>query len=241
MRRWLDRLLDPSEHIVHRLQDTVVEPAWRRVTDLESFVPVGIAIGVAVVLEGTLPHRVAHLRWAFVAGCALLFAIFALVNPRRAEERPRLVRGSTLLLIALLSIGNIVSGAALVIDLVNSEGIRDPKELLLTGGAIWLSNVIVFSLWYWEFDRGGPLARARRPEAALDFLFPQMDRPELVPVDWQPEYIDYLYLSFTNAMAFSPTDVMPLSRWAKVTMLVQSLVSLVLALLVIARAVNIFD
>jgi hypothetical protein len=105
MRRWLDRLLDPSEHIVHRLQDTVVEPAWRRVTDLESFVPVGIAIGVAVVLEGTLPHRVAHLRWAFVAGCALLFAIFAVVNPRRAEERPRLVRGSTLLLIALLSIG----------------------------------------------------------------------------------------------------------------------------------------
>ena len=117
-------------------------------------------------------------------------------------------------MIASLSIANIVSGAALVIDLVNGEGIRDPSELLLTGGPIWLTNVIVFSLWYWEFDRGGPLARVRRPEAALDFLFPQMDLPQLVPVDWQPEYIDYLYLSFTNAMAFSPTDVMPISRWA---------------------------
>jgi uncharacterized membrane protein len=239
MPRWLDRLLDPSAHIAHRLQDSVVEPAWRRVTDLESFVPVSIAIGVAVFLEATLPDRVAQLRWVFVVASILLFLLLVIVNPRRAEDRPRLVRASMLLLIALLSIGNMVTGAELVVDLVNGEGIRDPEQLLLTGGAIWLTNVIVFSLWYWEFDRGGPLARAQQPDAALDFMFPQMDKPELAPVDWQPEYVDYLYLSFTNAMAFSPTDVMPLSRWAKLTMLVQSLVSLVLALLVIARAVNI--
>jgi uncharacterized membrane protein len=239
MPRWLDRLLDPSAHIAHRLQDTVVEPAWRRVTDLESFVPVSIAIGVAVLLEATLPDRVAHVRWVFVVVSILFLALLALVNPSRAAERPRLVRGSMLLLIAVLTIANIVSGAALVIDLVNSKGIRDAEQLLVTGGAIWLCNVIVFSLWYWEFDRGGPLARATRPDTALDFLFPQMDRSDLVSVEWQPQYVDYLYLSFTNAMAFSPTDVMPLSRWAKLTMLVQSLVSLVLAVLVIARAVNI--
>jgi uncharacterized membrane protein len=239
MPRWLDRLLDPSAHIAHRLQSTVVEPAWRRVTDLESFVPVSVAIGVAVVLEATLPHRVAQLRWMFVVASLLFFVLLLVVNPRRAAERPRLVRGSMLVLIALLSIGNLFSAAALVIDLVNGEGIRDAGKLLLTGGAIWLTNVIVFSLWYWEFDRGGPLARASRPDAALDFLFPQMDNPALAPVDWQPEYVDYLYLSFTNAMAFSPTDVMPLSRWAKLTMLVQSLASLMIAVLVIARAVNI--
>ena len=171
----------------------------------------------------------------------MFLVLLLVVNPRRAEERPRLVRGSMLLLIALLTIANTVSGIALVVDLVNSQGIRNAEQLLLTGGAIWLCNVIVFSLWYWEFDRGGPLARARRPDTALDFLFPQMDidRSDLVSVDWQPQYVDYLYLSFTNAMAFSPTDVMPLSRWAKLTMLVQSLVSLVLAVLVIARAVNI--
>jgi uncharacterized membrane protein len=239
MRRWLDRLLYPSAHIAHRLEDSVVQPAWRRVTELESFVPVSIAIGVAAVLEATLPHRVAQLRWLFFAASMLFFVLFIVVNPRRAHERPRLVRASMLSLIALLSIGNIVSGAALVIDLMNAEGIREPETLLLTGGAIWLTNVIVFSLWYWEFDRGGPLARAQRPDTALDFLFPQMDRTDLAPADWQPEYLDYLYLSFTNAMAFSPTDVMPLSRWAKATMLVQSLVSLVVAVLVIARAVNI--
>jgi uncharacterized membrane protein len=239
MPRWLDRLLDPSTHIAHRLQDTVVEPAWRRVTDLESFAPVSVAIGVAVVLQATLPSRVAHLRWVFVGACILLLALLVAADPRRVEQRPRLVRASMLLLIGLLTIGNTVSGVALVVDLVNSSGIRNAEQLLLTGGAIWLTNVIVFSLWYWEFDRGGPLARARRPDAALDFMFPQMDKPELAPADWQPEYVDYLYLSFTNAMAFSPTDVMPLSRWAKLTMLLQSLVSLVLAVLVIARAVNI--
>ena len=79
------------------------------------------------------------------------------------------------------------------------------------------------------------------PEAVPDFLFPQMDLPELGRPTGKPEYIDYLYLSFTNAMAFSPTDVMPLSRWAKLTMLLQSVVSLMLAVLVIARAVNILD
>jgi uncharacterized membrane protein len=241
MPRWIDRLLDPSAHVAHRLQDSLVEPAWRRVTDIESFVPVTVAIGVTVVLEATLPDRIAHLRWVFVVASILLLVLLVAVNPRRAQERPRLVRGSMLSLIALLSIGNIVSGAALVIDLVNGEGIRDASELLLTGGAIWLTNVIVFSLWYWEFDRSGPLARAHRPDAALDFMFPQMDKPELAPVDWQPLYVDYLYLSFTNAMAFSPTDVMPLSRWAKLTMLVQSLVSLALAVVVIGRAVNILD
>jgi uncharacterized membrane protein len=237
MPRWLDRLLDPGAHLAQHLEQTVVEPAWRRVTDVESFVPVSIAIGTAVVLQAALPGRVVHVRWLFVAASAL-FAVFAMANPHRMQGRPRLVRGAMLLLIAILSIGNIVSAAQLVVDLVNRHGIRDAGELLLTGGAIWLTNVIVFSLWYWEFDRGGPIARALYPTSPLDFQYPQMEKPELAG-DWQPLYVDYLYLSFTNAMAFSPTDVMPFSRWAKFTMLVQSLVSLMIGVLVIARAVNI--
>ncbi len=240
--RWIDRLLDPSAHIVHRLQDAVVEPAWRRVTEGESPIPAAIAIGVAIVLEATLANRVAnHPRWVFTSlSVALLVAILC-VNPRRLDRTSRGLRALTLLVIATISIANMVSGARLVIDLVNAEGIRDPAQLLLTGGSIWLTNVIVFSLWYWEFDRGGPVARAVAPGAVPDFLFPQMTSPQLAPADWQAEYLDYLYLSFTNAMAFSPTDVLPMSRWSKLTMLLQSVVSLMLAVLVVARAVNILD
>jgi uncharacterized membrane protein len=236
--RWIDRLLDPSEHIVRVLQDDVVVPAWRQVTDGESVVPVMIAIGVSIVLEATLASRVASPRWPFIALSSILLVAFVIASPMRLNRRSRPLRALTLLLIASMSIANIVNGTRLIIDLVNAEGIRDPARLLLTGGAIWLTNVIVFSLWYWEFDRGGPVARALGSPAAPDFLFPQMTVEHLAP-GWKPEYIDYLYISFTNAMAFSPTDVLPLSRWTKITMLVQSLVSLMIAVLVIARAVNI--
>jgi hypothetical protein len=117
-----------------------------------------------------------------------------------------------------------------------TEG-NDAGALLSTGAAIWLTNIIAFAVWYWQFDRGGPAAHARR--ALPDFQSVQMQNPDLAHPEWEPQFVDYLYLSFTNATAFSPTDVMPLSRWAKLTMLGQSLVSLVTLALVIARAVNI--
>ncbi len=239
-RRWIDRLLDPSATIIHTLQDNVVDPTWKRVTEGESSIPAIIAIGVAVVLEATLAARVAILPRGLVIGLGVaLLLVTVIVSPRRLDERSRVLRGVSLIVIALISLVNIMSAAALVVDLVNEEGIRDAGRLLITGGSIWLTNVIVFSLWYWQFDRGGPVARAVTPTAVPDFLFPQMASREYSPPDWRPEYVDYLYLSFTNAMAFSPTDVMPLSRWTKMTMLVQSLVSLVIGVLVIARAVNI--
>jgi uncharacterized membrane protein len=99
--------------------------------------------------------------------------------------------------------------------------------------------VIAFALWYWEFDRGGPVSRLQGVREFPDLLFTQMSEPELTPPGWGPRFVDYLYFSFTNATAFSPTDVLPLARWAKLTMLVQSALSLVLGVLVIARAVNI--
>jgi uncharacterized membrane protein len=239
--RWYDRLLDPSRTVARKVESGVVEPAWRRVTAGESRIPVSVAIVVAIVLEATLAARVANRpRWLVAGLSGLLLVTTIVVNPTRINRRSRGLRAVTLVLIAVMSVANIAAGVRLVVDLLNGVGIRDPGQLLLTGGAIWLTNVIVFALWYWEFDRGGPVARAIAPRAFPDFLFPQMAGGDAIaPLGWEPEFVDYLYLSFTNAMAFSPTDVMPLSRWAKLTMLVQSLVSLLLAVLVIARAVNI--
>jgi len=138
-----------------------------------------------------------------------------------------------------LSLGNAVSAVRLVLGLLHGTLDVDAPSLLLSGGAIWLTNVLVFAFWYWELDRGGPADRAYAIAHHPDLLFPQMSAPELAPASWEPLFVDYLYVSFTNATAFSPTDVLPLARWAKLTMLLQSLVSLSTLALVIARAVNI--
>jgi len=100
--------------------------------------------------------------------------------------------------------------------------------------------VIAFGLWFWSFDRGGPVRREQPNPPLPDFQFPQMENPELAPPSWQPRILDYLYISFTNSIAFSPTDAMPLSRWAKALMLAESAISVAIVLLVAARAVNIF-
>ena len=114
------------------------------------------------------------------------------------------------------------------------------SDLLEAGSAIWVSNIIAFSLLYWEMDGGGAAARAHGTPRHDDFAFPQQLNPRLASPDWRPRFVDYLYLGFTNATAFSPTDVMPLAPWAKMTMAVQSVISIAILGLVIARAVNIF-
>jgi len=123
-------------------------------------------------------------------------------------------------------------------DISTGRDVGSAADLLASGGAVWLVNVLTFALWYWEFDRGGPIERATGTHPTPDFLFPQMSTPDMAPKDWEPEFLDYLYLAFTNSTAFSPTDTLPMSRWAKAVMLLQSLLSLVIAALVVARAVN---
>ena len=114
-------------------------------------------------------------------------------------------------------------------------------QLLGEGLAVWSTNVLAFGLWYWIFDRGGPVGRLR-PESPLpDFQFPQMENPGLAAPSWRPHFVDYLYLAFTNALAFSPTDAMPLSHTAKLLMLVESAISALTIVLVAARAVNILS
>ncbi len=162
-----------------------------------------------------------------------------IANPRRINRQSTILRSASLTLIALISLANVWSAARLIIEIVTRTSTGSAITLLVTGGGIWLTNVIVFGLWYWEFDRGGPVARALALKPYPDFQFPQMTSPQLARPTWEPTFADYFYLAFTNATAFSPTDVMPLSRWAKMLMLVQSAVSVLPVALVIARAVNI--
>ena len=236
----LERVLAPGKSAARTVGEQVL-PAWRRVTQGESRVAVTVAILAAIAMLSVLPDRIApHPRWV-VPGLAFLVLVgLTIANPKRIDRQSRVLRTVSLVLIGVISIANAATAARLVVDLVRGTGIRSPAELLLTGAAIWLTNVIVFGLWYWEFDRGGPVSRAYARHEYPDFLFPQMDAPtELTPPNWEPAFVDYLYMSFTNATAFSPTDVMPLSRWAKLTMMAQSAVSLTTVALVIARAVNI--
>jgi len=238
----LERLVDPELRLLQGVEEKVVLPAWRRVTRGEPRWPVTVGIIAAVAMQASLPERVAtRPRW-LLPGLALIMLI-ALVSSHtpRIERRSPGLRRLSLVLIGVLSIANAWSAGRLVVALVEGNADKNPATLLLTGSAIWLTNVIVFCLWYWELDRGGPVARVYATRAHPDFLFVQMQSPELSPPDWEPAFVDYLYLSFTNATAFSPTDVLPLSRWAKLMMMLQSIVSLVTVALVIARAVNILS
>jgi uncharacterized membrane protein len=216
-------------------------PAWKRPTQGEARWQVTIAVAAAVALQFPLTGRLVLLRpvWLLPALEGLLLLGLVMANPRRINRESRAIRLASLTLAALLSLANAWSVARLVTGLVQGTEGNAAGPLLVTGGAIWLTNVIVFGLWYWEFDRGGPVARANATHMYPDFQFVQMASPQLAPPGWEPAFGDYLYLSFTNAAAFSPTDVMPLSRWAKMGMTAQSAISIVTVALVVARAVNI--
>jgi hypothetical protein len=216
-------------------------PAWRRPTEGEARWQVSVAVAGAVALQFLLPDRLVllHPDWLLPALQGLLLLALVTANPHRINRESRVLRLLGLILASVLSLANAWSVARLVIGLVNGTEGSTAGPLLVTGGAIWLTNVIVFGLWYWEFDRGGPVARANADRMYPDFQFAQMATPQLAPPDWEPAFADYLYLSFTNAAAFSPTDVLPLSRWAKMGMTAQATVSIVTVALVVARAVNI--
>jgi uncharacterized membrane protein len=195
---------------------------------------------VVTVLQVLLPRNLSlHPRYLIPAIELLVLAGLIAVNPGRLERRDPLLRRVSLVLVAILFAANAGSGAALVVDLLSGTASDRPSVLLGTGGAIYATNVVVFALWYWELDRGGPVARGQGERAFPDFLFPQMQAGDLVDPNWEPTFPDYLYVSFTNVTAFSPTDTLPLSRWAKLLMMLQSTLALLLVVLVIARAVNV--
>jgi uncharacterized membrane protein len=142
--------------------------------------------------------------------------------------------------IGIVSAANAVSIVLLIHLLINGAS-ANASPLLRAAVHMWVVNVLLFALWYWQLDGGGPVDRPRCAPADRDFLFPQQTEEVLLERGWRPQFLDYLYVSFTNASAFSPTDTMPLSRWAKMLMLLQSAISLALAVMVVARAVNILQ
>jgi uncharacterized membrane protein len=216
-------------------------PAWKRPTEGEARWQAALAVAIAIALQFPLPGRLVLLQpvWLLPALQGLMLIALIMANPHRINRESRVLRMLGLTLAALLSLANAYSVTQLILGLVRGTEGNTAGPLLATGGVIWLTNVIVFALWYWEFDRGGPVARANAIRLYPDFLFAQMTSPNLAPPRWEPAFGDYLYLSFTNATAFSPTDVMPLSRWAKMAMTAQASVSILTVVLVVARAVNI--
>jgi len=216
-------------------------PAWQRRTEGELRWPVTVITVASIALQMAVPDRLVLFRpsWVLPAAQGVLVLALLAINPHRINRESAIVRSLALMLATLLSLANGWTLGKLAVGIVGGKVHLAAGPLLITGGIIWLTNVVVFALWYWEFDRGGPVARALNTKRYPDFQFAQMvSPPEQVPPEWEPAFADYLYLAFTNASAFSPTDTMPLSRWAKLAMTVQSIISIVTVALVVARAVG---
>jgi uncharacterized membrane protein len=194
----------------------------------------------AIGLQLTLPERLTvGPRYLVPALEGALLLGLSMAAPKKLErEHPRR-RAMAIGLIALVSAANIFSLYLLTHHLLHSKQPTNGHQLIIAGMLIWLTNFLIFALWYWELDRGGPGKRAAGHDGPPDFLFPQMSDDRIEPRDWRPKFIDYLYVSLTNATAFSPTDTMPLSPTAKSVMGIQSVVSLVTLGLIISRAVNV--
>jgi uncharacterized membrane protein len=207
----------------------------------EPFWPAQATILAAIGLEVVLPERLTvGPSWLIpsLEGALLIGLFFA--TPKMLEgEHPRR-RRVALALTAIVTAANIYSLAALTHFLLHHK-VENGRELIGSGVLIWLTNVLIFGLWYWELDRGGPGRRAAGRDGPPDFLYPQMNDDRVEPLDWRPTFFDYLYVALTNAAAFSPTDTMPLSVAAKSVMGAQSLVSIVTIGLIVSRAVNILQ
>lgn len=217
----------------------------------EARLPAVAATLVAIALYLFLPQRLLVApRYVLPAlECVLLVPLVA-INPRRLTRQTRTFRVLSLTLVAMIGASNLLALGTLIHELVSAE-VKDGRALLLASLQIWLTNIIVFGLAYWELDRGGPVSRTQVPRESLplaDFRFSQDENDDAVQEvsdgasktsDWVPTLMDYLYVSVTNSTAFSPTDTMPLSSRAKFLMSVESVAALVTSLLVIARAVSI--
>ena len=219
-------------------------PAWLTAGNPESRWPVFAAVVAAMVLQLAIPKQYTVVdRWPLISLELLLLVVLTILNPVRLTRSTRIGEVVTLVLLAAITLDNAASAAILDYRILTGQVSNDPAVLLGSGGAIFLTNIIVFGIWYWETDLGGPFGRsgvdATTTPRYPDFMFPQTDKPDLAPADWEPRFLDYLYVSFTNVVAFSPTDTMPLTRRAKAMMALQSIIAVSTLALVIARAVNV--
>jgi hypothetical protein len=198
-----------------------------------------LAVLVAIAMQVVTPHH-GRLRgwWLFPVLEAVLLVALIAIDPGKVDDRSAQVRRLTIGMIGVMTIGTVTGLVILSYDIVSGRTLT-ATDLLGRGATLWVTNVIVFSLWFWELDRGGPAERAAGSNVRASFAFPENAMPGFARDGWAPIYPDYLYLSFTNATAFSPTDTLPVRTWAKMTMMLESAVSLVTAILVVARAINV--
>ena len=212
-------------------------------SQLESRWPILAAVLIVIWLTVVRPPemRVAP-RWALPAVEVVLLAVVIARHPARIGPRAVLLRAIAICAVGVILADTLVATVRLVNVLIHGGSATNSADALLTAGAIvWGSNVIAFALFYWLIDGGGVAARADHMPAALDLAFPQQLSPEIAPPGWRPKFIDYLYLGLTASTAFSPTDVMPLASWAKLAMATQSLISIAVLGLVVARAINVLS
>lgn len=210
------------------MQTVHEEPRW----------PATLALVACVLLYVALSNRVVvGPRWLIPGLIVALVLPLSFRPHRRADESPW-VRRLTLTLIALVSLTNVVSVSLLIHRLLETN-VSQGRSLIYSAASLWLTNVIIYGLWFWEIDRGGPHIRSAGHVVFADLQFPQMENPGLAPPEWRPRFIDYLYTSFANGTSFAPADAMPLTPRMKALFASESVVSLVTIAVVAARAVNI--
>ena len=195
-----------------------IEPRW----------PVALAILAVIFLLALLPERVRLFpAWfPYILGIALIVPMAAVGLSAEKARWLRVERTIMLLFVVVMGVGTLANLANLISAMVRRSGEIGGLQLLASSIAVWVTNVLMFSLLYWQIDRGGPEARANNAGTKPDWLFPQAGAPEDVPPDWRPTFVDYLFLGFSTATAFSPTDALPLTSRAKMLMMLESTISL---------------
>lgn len=217
-------------------------PVSSKTNDREPRWPAAVAVVAIGGLYAALPSSLALVRprWLVLA-IVLVLTVPIVISHRVGHHFLNQILGYVL---------NSVVTVAMILALVRllsavTDHTIDPNQLLRSAAALWLSNILVFASWYWRLDGGGPHERALTPgHTDGAFLFPQMTMDPAAKRaagehDWEPDFVDYLFLAFNTSTAFSPTDVPVLSRWAKILMMLQSLISLLVIALLAGRAVNI--
>ena len=201
------------------------------------------ALAAAIAVPLLLPSRFSvGPNWIVPAVVAVLLAGIIAADRARNDRRAAVVRVLSLALVTVLVAEAAGVTVRLVVDLVEGgPETNSATDLLSVGFGVWLYTILAFAFLYWVLDGGGPDARLWAPPEFPNLAFPEQLNPVCAAPGWRPQFFDYLYLGFTNATAFSPTDVMPLARWAKAAMTVQAAGSLAILGLVIARAVNILQ
>ena len=209
----------------------------------ESRWPMAGAVIAAIALTILLPDTIRlGPPWLLPVLEGLLLVALAASDPGRITRRSTTLRILSIGLVLLLALSSLASTVFLIDELVGGGSItNEAGPLLAAGTTVWTGNALAFALLFWELDGNGPASRAGAMPAFPDFAFPQQNSIHLAPKSWRPRFVDYLYVSLTNSIAFSPTDTMPLTAWAKMGMAAQSLISFAIVGLVIARAVNVFS